>query len=331
MASDSSLWRLQLGEATNSLRHILLKAAVPACLLLAVSTTRIEARTEPLGDSSHALSASFQAHERLTGLNPLVSLSPPSVVLDTAPAVQWSNRIQLPIPDHPSIERFIRFYEGRGRLTFNSALERSWYYLPIMADILESFGVPAELASVVLVESRFKGKASYRGAGGFWQLLAPTARTMGLRVDAWVDERRDPVKSTQAAAKYLRSFYDKFGSWPLAIAAYNAGDGSVARAMRRCEGGDFWDLCRSGGLPGRTKEYVPKVLAAVEVYRNLEKYGFDRPKTSPVYDCEPIWINLPLRLEQVAGRSQGPVRSGLRGLPQELQLVHMKPRGAITY
>jgi membrane-bound lytic murein transglycosylase D len=180
------------------------------------------------------------------------------------------------------------------------------------------------MVSVVFVESCFRRYASYGGAVGYWQLLAATARSMGLRIDRWVDERHDPVKSTQAAAKYLRSLYDQFESWPLALAAYNAGDTPVASAMRRTRTSDFWELSRRRTLPGITRAYVPKVLAAIQIMRDLEAHGFKYPQFSRGYDFESISIKSPLRLEQVAKWIKVPV-SDLQVLNPSLRLDRLPP------
>jgi len=193
-----------------------------------------------------------------------------------------------------------------------------------MSEILEANGVPADMISVALIESCFKGHASCGGAGGYWQLLAATARSMGLRVDRWVDERQDPIKSTQAAAKYLRSFYDLYESWPLALAAYNAGEIPVTNAIRRSRTSDFWELFRRGVLPGHTRAYVPKVLAAIQIMRDLEAHGFEYPKHSHVYDFESVSVTDPLRLEQVAEWIKVPM-STLQDLNPSLRLNRLPP------
>lgn len=180
------------------------------------------------------------------------------------------------------------------------SIERSRFYIPLMIEILESYNVPAELVSVVFIESSFKGHASHKGAVGYWQLMAPTARSMGLRVDRWVDERLDPIKSTKAAAKYLGSLYEQFGSWTLALAAYNAGCGPVWSAAKKHRAKDFWELSKRRSLPSITRAYVPKVLAAMHIMRNLENHGFQCPDHFPRFDYESIWVKVPLRLQQVA-------------------------------
>ncbi|HYA43537.1 MAG TPA: hypothetical protein VEF34_19710, partial [Syntrophobacteraceae bacterium] len=115
---------------------------------------------------------------------PLVEPAPPDALKGT-PAVLWRNGIQIPIHE-PLVERYIRFYKGEGRRTFSEAMKKAKACLPLMIEILESRGVPAEMVSIVVVESGFEKDSSYRGAGGYWQMMAATARNMGLRVDRWV-------------------------------------------------------------------------------------------------------------------------------------------------
>lgn len=302
MAPFSISWRHQLGEARTSLQRCMLKASLTIFIMVALSTTEIQARMEPAWNSTGEDWSLSRSLDKLSygDSHQLISLSPPFPVLNTSPVGQWNCQSTIGIPNQPAIEQYVRFYMGEGRSTFEETLKRARPYAPIMAEILEDQGVPAEMLSIPLVESCFKRNATYRGAGGYWQLLAGTARSMGLRVDRWVDERRDPIKSTQAAARYLRSFYDQFDSWPLALAAYNAGEGPVERALSRAGTSDFWEISRRKLLPRHTRTYVPKVLAAVRIMRDLEAHGFKQQQPHPIYDFESIWVKSPLRLEQVA-------------------------------
>ncbi|NLI81895.1 MAG: lytic transglycosylase domain-containing protein [Deltaproteobacteria bacterium] len=228
------------------------------------------------------------------------------------------------IPKEPAIQRYIRHLEDEGRPTVLKALERSRPYLPVMTELLDSHGVPAELIAIVLVESCFDREASHKGAGGYWQLLAATARRFGLRVDRWVDERRDPVKSTEAAAKYLRLFYDKYQSWELALAAYNVGDGKLDKAVERCRTSDFWELARRRALPERTRAYVPKVLAAAKIMMDLEAHGFEFLHGTPVYDFEPVRVQSPLKLAEIARWINVPLNT-LQDLNPSLRLGVLPP------
>ena len=325
MAPDSRFWRHQLGDARTSLQRNLLKASLMVFLMIGFSTGTIQARTEPIGGSMEEWVNPFSDYgQPLPGDSErLTSLFPPGFI-HTPPAGRWSNRIQIHIPNQPAIDQYIRFYKGQGRPTFEEAVARSRWYVPTMTEILESYGVPADMVSVVLVESCFRRHAAHGGAVGYWQLLATTARSMGLRVDRWVDERKDPIKSTQAAAKYLRSFYNQFESWPLALAAYNAGEAPVTGAIRRSRTSDFWELSKRRTLPGITRVYVPKVLAAIQIMRDLEAHGFEHLRPYPVSDFESISICSPLRLEQVAKWLEVPV-SHLQDLNPSLRLDRLPP------
>jgi membrane-bound lytic murein transglycosylase D len=326
MAPDSRFWRHQLGDARRSLQHNLLKTSLMVFLMMSMSTVEIQARTDCVWGSGDAKPIPlFEYVQPFPGESiPGTSLFPPNMIPLNPPAGRWSNRIQIHIPNQPAIQQYIRFFTGQGRPTFEDALARSRPYVPVMTEILVSQGVPADMVSVVLIESCFRRHASYGGAVGYWQLLAATARSVGLRVDRWVDDRRDPIKSTEAAAKYLRSFYDQFHSWPLALAAYNAGEIPVAGAMRRGRTSDFWELSRRGTLPGHTRAYVPKVLAAIQIMRDLEAHGFEYPRHYPVYDFESISIMSPLRLQQVAEWLRVPV-SYLQDLNPSLRLDRLPP------
>jgi len=201
-------------------------------------------------------------------------------------------------------------------------MEKAKTCIPQMVEILESFGVPGEMVSVVFVESRFEKHASYRGAGGYWQMLAPTARVFGLRVDRWVDERRDPLKSTKAAAKYLKKLYEQYDSWTLALAAYNAGCVPIACAVssNRVKDGELYGR----KLPARSATYVSKVLAAIEILREPEQNGFERPNYCMPKDFDPIMIKSPVKLEEIAKWVDVPV-SQIKELNPSLRMDTMPP------
>ena len=243
------------------------------------------------------------------------------MLLKGTPAVLWRNRIQIPIHE-PLIQKYIRFYQGEGRKTFSDAMEKAKICLPQMTEILESQGVPAEMVSIVFVESRFEKNASYRGAGGYWQMMAATARNMGLRVDRWVDERRDPIKSTKAAAKYLKTLYEQYDSWLLALAAYNAGSRPISCVARKCRVKDGELYGRR--LPAHSAVYVSKVLAAMNIMREPEKYGFECPNYCKPTDFDPVLVNTPLKLEEVAQWIDVPV-SRLKELNPSLRQDAMPP------
>lgn len=331
MAPDSELYGHRLRESNSDFWRGLKRATLPVCLAFTLLSSNAGARTEPTKDTRQFVHGGGSLHEPASpfAFDSLLSLAPSPNSQNIPSVVQaWSNRIQIPIPNHPAIQRYVRFYQGEGRLTFVTSLQRSLPYLPIMTEILDSHGVPGELIAVAMIESRFKPRASYKGAVGFWQFMAPTARSMGLRVDRWVDERNDPIKATHAAARYLKSLHEQFGSWPLALAAYNAGDATVSGALKRKNATTFWEIDKRGILPGITCRYVPKVLATARILRNLEDHGFEHPKAFPVYDIEPVEVGTPLRLDQVAKWIGVPLKD-LRDLNPALRLDRLPPDGGV--
>jgi membrane-bound lytic murein transglycosylase D len=180
------------------------------------------------------------------------------------------------------------------------ALQRASKYLPRMARILVEEGVPPELAYLPIVESGFSVHAvSHAGAVGPWQFVRGTGQRYGLRIDGYVDERRDPEKATRAAARYLRDLYERFGDWHLALAGYNTGEGNIERIQnwKGCE--NFWEMSDRGYLPNETSEFVPRFLAAVEVAKSPEEYGFDVQPTSPTR-FETVEVTRPISLKAVA-------------------------------
>lgn len=324
----------QLGEATAGFQRFLLKAALLLCFFLASCSTNLNAKTNLAKNSWGKLSESFLVHERPVQGDTCVvtSLTQPTKELEVKSSLAGKsiNRANVDVPNQPAVQKYVRFFKGKGRMTFVDGLERSWLHLPIMAEILESHGVPAELIYVVLVESSFKSKAlSPGGAGGYWQLIPSTARAMGLRVDRWVDERMDPIKSTEAAARYLRHLYDRYHSWPLALAAYNAGDGPVLKSIKKCRSKDFWTLSKYGSLPKITRAYVPKILAAIQIARDLENNDFQSPRYLPVFDFDSTLVKSPLKLQQVAQWANVPLKQ-LRTLNPSLRQDSLPPNRGFT-
>lgn len=159
--------------------------------------------------------------------------------------------------------------------SFQTQLNRSYYYALPARKIFEKQGLPTDLIYVALVESGFSPKArSHAKAVGMWQIIPKTGDRFGLKQDKWIDERCHPFKSAKAATVYLSFLYDKFGSWPLALAAYNCGENGVQNALDKSGLKTFWELLDNGYLPSETRDYVPKVYAAVKIIRNADYYGF---------------------------------------------------------
>jgi len=196
----------------------------------------------------------------------------------------------VPIVINESVEGHLEYFQTTIRERFAMWLQRSKQYLPVMKEIFKQHDLPEDLVFVALIESGFNPYAYSRSkAVGPWQFITGTGRRYGLKINEWIDERRDPIKSTEAAARYLKDLYVQFGSWPLALASYNAGEGKVARAIARTRSDDFWKIKQTRHLRPETRNYVPKFMAATIIAKNPEKYGFALTDVEPFhYDEAPI-------------------------------------------
>ena len=211
---------------------------------------------------------------------------------------------QIPMILNDSVENHLEYFKTRGRDVFQKWLDRSARYIPVMQDIFREKNLPEDLVYVAMIESGFNPYAvSWARAVGPWQFMPHTGKLYGLKIDWWVDERKDPIKSTEAAAEHLKDLHNLFGSWPLAMASYNAGAGKVQRAVLRTRSEDFWDLKASRYIRRETKNYVPKYMAATIIAKNPEAYGFAvQPYDLFVYDEVTITESTDLRLvAQCAG------------------------------
>ncbi len=210
--------------------------------------------------------------DELAALNQLGDWEDGSKVQESrAPEVTYD----FPVVVNRQVEFYLNLFQGRQRKYFRRWLARSTRYLPLIRRELQQAGLPADLAYLAMIESGFNPSAYSRAhAAGLWQFIRGTGRNYGLRIDSWVDERREPEKATRAAVAYLSSLYNEFNDWYLAVAAYNAGEGKIRRAIKRYRTRDFWQLARHRYLRLETKRYVPKLIAAIMIARNPEKYGF---------------------------------------------------------
>jgi LysM repeat protein len=203
--------------------------------------------------------------------------------------------------EHPRVRYFINQFSKSGKNDLEKVLARSGKYMGMIVQVLHEEGVPQELAYLALIESGFlTHSVSPSGAVGLWQFVLGTARRYGLRVDSWVDERRDPLKSTRAAAAYLKDLHDYFGRWYLAIAAYNAGQGAIDRAMQSSGATDFWALSAKAKLRDETRNFVPKFVAASLIASDPQKYGFVDLAYEPPMDYEEMEVQGSVRLASLA-------------------------------
>ncbi|RME16074.1 MAG: hypothetical protein D6797_05255, partial [Bdellovibrio sp.] len=181
--------------------------------------------------------------------------------------------IQLEV--NPAVQKWLNYFQERGRAHMERYLKRSTRYISVMKAELRKRGMPEELIYVPLIESGFNHRAySYASAVGYWQFIRGTAKRYGLRINTFIDERRDPILSTNAAAEYFSELYNLFGDWYLALAAYNAGENRIKRAVMKYKTRNFWRLAKGRRLPRETRNYVPKFIAAALIHQNPAKYGF---------------------------------------------------------
>jgi membrane-bound lytic murein transglycosylase D len=200
---------------------------------------------------------------------------------------------------HPKVRYFIDYFTKRARPYFEQTLARAGRYLPMISNALSEAGLPRELAYLALVESSFLPNAkSSKGAVGLWQLIPSTARLYGLRIDQWVDERRDPEKATRAASAYLKELHDYYGSWYLAAAAYNAGPAAIDRALRSSGAKDFWAFKTQ--ISQETRKYVPKFVAIATIAAEPELFGLTQISYEAPVDYEEIELTAPLKLDALA-------------------------------
>lgn len=205
------------------------------------------------------------------------------------------------VVSHPKVRHFVKYYSTSTRHHFQELIERSGKYMPMIAKVLSQEGLPAELGYLALLESEFNVKStSPSGAVGLWQFVAATARSYGLRIDEWVDERRDPVKSTRAAAAYLKDLHDRYGRWYLATAAYNAGPGTINRAIKSTGAKDFWSLSQKASLSEETRNFVPKFVAIALIASDPQRYGFHELDYAPPLDYEEVELPWSMTLGMLA-------------------------------
>jgi membrane-bound lytic murein transglycosylase D len=230
-------------------------------------------------------------------------LSPPAETTQSQPASpdrEEPTAYNVPIVVDSSVQGHIRYFNTAIRGRFEQWLLRLSRYRPLVETIFTEFHLPSDLVYLSLVESGFNPYAYSRArATGPWQFMKGTAKLYGLRVDQYVDERRDPIKSTVAAARYLRDLYDLFGAWPLAMAAYNAGEGKVLRALQKAQAESFSEISKTRLIRRETKEYVPRFMAATIIARNPDRYGFSQETVTP-HRFEEVVVDRPIHFRAIA-------------------------------
>lgn len=224
----------------------------------------------------------------------------------------------IPLEMNDRVERWVEYFTtGKGRDRFAIYLQRAGRYEAMIRKKARDAQLPEDLLYLAMIESGMNPNAYSRArAVGLWQFIASTGRSYGLEINYWIDERRDPFRATDAAIAHLGDLYERFGSWYLAAAAYNAGAGRVSRGIRRTGSDDYWDLADARVLRRETRNYVPKLLAAATIARNPDKYGFG--------DVEP-WLPLEFDIVHVPDATSFDVLAEAAGTT-EAELRELNPQ-----
>ena len=300
----------------KTFKSLLAGIAMLLCAVLIITATgNKDARAEyPLSISAH-LNGSIFNNEQISSSEDM-----PQYILDRAAL-------------------YLESFTTSGRELFQQWLDQSMPHMFLIKRILREEGLPEDLAFLPLIESGFNVNARSRAkATGMWQFMAATGAHYGLEVNGWIDERRDPVKSTRAAARHLKDLYETFGSWPLALASYNAGSGKIKRVLNGSSSSTFWEIGQNSALAAETRNYIPKFMAAIIIARNPEAFGFTFMEVPTFqYDLLEVPAGMDIRtVTERSGISLGLIRSinpELRGniIPlSEPTYVLRLPRGIGT-
>jgi membrane-bound lytic murein transglycosylase D len=243
--------------------------------------------------------AGVEKYDSKTGVSPLAATDVEAVA--AARGDSWD----LPNLDHPRVDYWVERFTTDKRDEFTRFMERMGRYEPMISAKLEAEGMPQDLIYLAMIESGFNPTAySHAHASGLWQFISETGRRYGLDVNRAIDERNDPEKATDAALSYLRDLHDMFGSWYLAAAAYNTGEGRVARIMREVtgsrEGNEESYYKISDRLPKETRDYVPLMIAAARISKDPAKYGFEHVDVQAPLAYEEVVVDPATPLDAVA-------------------------------
>jgi len=212
-----------------------------------------------------------------------------------------TNFSDFPIIINNQVQVYLDLFQNQQKKSFSIWLSRSGKYLPMMQKELKDAGLPEDLAYLAMIESGYNQKAySKANASGLWQFIPGTGSQYNLRMNKYIDERREAIKSTKAAVRFLSNLYDEFGDWHLAVAAYNAGPGKISKGLERYNVTDFWSLAENDYLAMETKRYVPKLIASIIIAKNPEKYGFKDVQLEEPYSYDTLEVGPGLTFDAAA-------------------------------
>ena len=214
----------------------------------------------------------------------------------------------IPLPYNQSVKKFINFYLNKRRGQVSIMMGLTNYYFPLFEEVLAKYNLPAELKYLPIIESALNPRiVSRAGASGLWQFMYGTAKMYGLEINSYIDERNDPIKSTDAAARYLRDLYAIYGDWHIVIAAYNCGPGNINKAVRRSGGiQNYWEIYSK--LPKETRGYIPIFIAATYVMNHAKEHNLVPIQPSFKLMTDTIILNSYVNFEQIAANLDIPVQ-----------------------
>lgn len=257
------------------------------------------------------------------GQEPMFIYSKPKIQLEQKArqelkSAQTSMVFDMPITYNERVRHWLNYYQTSGKRHFSSWLSRTQRYIPRIQMVFKEKGIPTDLAYLAMIESGFSPFAmSPKSAVGYWQFIQPTAERYGLRVNWWLDERKDILKSTQAAADYLKDMHRMFDSWYLAAAGYNTGENRVMRLINKHGTKNFWKIVEQNGFVKETQDYIPKLIAAVLIAKAPTLYGFRDVKYKEPVDYEYFWAPGGTSIQELAKYINYPARD-IRYLNPEL-------------
>lgn len=222
------------------------------------------------------------------------------------------------------VNTWIKYFSGRGKDRFERYLKNGEKYRPLIENTFDDYGLPKELYFVGLIESGYYLKAkSTANAVGPWQFIKATGKRYGLNIKRGLDERQSIVKATKAAALFFQDLYNIFGSWELALSAYNAGEYGIIRRIRKANTRDYYELSAQKKIPKETRHYVPKVIAAMHVYNNARKYSVTIPKyNNNVYaNLDEVILYRSSSLKNLSAKTKVPLRT-LKQLNPDVKWAH---------
>ena len=249
--------------------HFTLTATTLFSLLLASCSSILKHSTTPPSHSQTPVSKQKQVEQKLAT----------KIKVETnEEKLALKRSSQLKIIQNHQVKKWINYFQFQGAKRFQRALNRGFFYQPIVASALKEGGLPEELFFLPLIESSYVSHArSSARAVGIWQFMKGTGKLYGLKVNQHLDERKNAIQASQAAVKYLKDLYTVFGSWELALAAYNCGEHRVLRAIMKGDSRNYWILSQKKLLPKETRNYVPKFMAAVIIGQNPKDFGLKDP------------------------------------------------------